>query len=253
MKGKRGRPGRAVSELILVPVDPVRRRRLRLLAGLGILVLVLGALMAGRVMTERADRQAMSERSSLLQETRELSNNLRAAREELALHRTGSEMATQAQEQLRQELRGLRDQIAELEEAVAFYKNVMSPGSGEEGLRIERFELARMAEAGVYHYRLVLTQVGDNTSFIAGQVNVSVDGISDGEALTVQTDQLVVDGSETRFRFRYFQELDGRVRLPEGLDPTQIRVEAIGGGRGGQTVERNFSWQVQERDGAWAG
>lgn len=253
MRIRRGKRRRSASDVILVPVDPVMRRRLRLFGGLGLLIMLVLIFVAGQLTAERTDRQAVTERNRLLQETRQLNESLQAAREELVLHRTGSEMASQAQEQLRQELRGLRDQIAELEEAVAFYKNVMSPGTDKEGLRIERLELAQTAEAGLYSYRLVLTQVGDNTNFIAGNVTFSVDGTRDGESLTVQTEDLLDGDSDTRYRFRYFQELSGRVRLPDDIQPRQIRVEAVGSGRGATTTDRNFSWQVQERDGAWAG
>ena len=251
LRGRRRRSN--ASEMILVPVDPRMRRRIYLFGGAALLLVLVAVFIGGRISAERADRQVVSERTRLLQETRQLTNSLQAAREELVLHRTGSEMATQAQEQLRQELRGLRDQIAELEEAVAFYKNVMSPGAGEEGLRIERLEVTPTSQSGTYGYRLVLTQVGDNSSFISGNVSVSLDGMRDGEPFTVQTDELMAEQAETRFRFRYFQELGGRIQLPDDFTPQQLRVEAASSGRGAQTVERNFSWQVQERDGAWAG
>ena len=249
----RRRRGKKPAEVILVPVDPVRQRRLRVLAGVAVPVALAVVFLFGQLAAERADRDALAERDRLRHEHRQLSTGLQAAREELALHRSGAEMTTQAQEQLRQELRGLRDQIAELEEAVAFYKSVMSPGSGDDGLRIERFQLSRGQEDGVYHYRLVLTQVADNRNFVAGTVTLSIEGIRDGESVTVQTENLLDDASDTRFRFRYFQELSGQFRLDDGLTPQQIRVEAATTGRGAQRVEQQFGWQLQERDGAWAG
>ena len=143
------------SELTLMPVDLRRQYWMR---GLLTLVAVLAVVLAffGGYHSGGSDGWATNiEQQRLKSKVRQLETALREARDELVMHRTGSEVSYQAQEQVRQELRALRDQIAELEEAAAFYKNVMSPGSGEQGLRIERFELSATETPGVFSYRLV--------------------------------------------------------------------------------------------------
>ena len=65
---------------------------------------------------------------------------------------------------------------------MAFYKSVMAPGSVEQGLRIEKFDLAATSTEGEFAFRLVLTQVGDNRNNIAGDgaagggLEISADG-----------------------------------------------------------------------------
>jgi len=235
---------KAVSELTLMPVDLRRQRRQRiswiLVTALAVMLAFVGGYFSagndgwGASIDQQRQRMKINRREA----------SLREARDELALHRTNSEVSYQAQEQVRQELRGLRDQIAELEEAVAFYKNVMSPTEGEQGLRIERFDVTRTETEGVYQYRLVLTQIGDNRNFIAGDINLTLDGQRAGSPVSIPGAELIsTDASNTRFRFRYFQELSGRLELPPEIVPGTITVEAVAGGRGGQRVEQQFGWQ----------
>jgi hypothetical protein len=47
------------------------------------------------------------------------------------------------------------------------------------------------------------------------------------------------------FRFRYFQDLDGEVLLPEGFQPVRVTVTATPQG-GRNEVERSFDWLVED-------
>ena len=256
-------------DMILVPLDRRQRLRVRIYTSLVVLLLIVGSFVAGQVSVRENVDQLRTERRDFAAQSAELEQALQAARNELALHRTGSEVAQQAQEQVRGEIRDLRGQLAELEEAVAFYKSVMAPGSVEQGLRIERLDLAPANSDGEVAFRLVLTQVGDNRSNIAGDVLFRVTGYrrpageiateevnaasAPVEVIEVSGSDILQSGSETRFRFRYFQELTGKLRLPADIEAEHITIEAISGSRRDQKTERTYPWQLQERSGAWAG
>jgi hypothetical protein len=242
-----------MEDMVLVPLDRRRRRRLRVYGSLFVILAIIAAFIAGQITARENTSRLERDRSRLTDQVRVLDSALQSARNELALHRTGTEVSQQAQEQVRSEIRDLRGQLAELEEAVAFYKNVMAPGSVEQGLRIEKFDLAPAAAAGEFAFRLVLTQVGDNRNNVAGDLLLKLSGMQAGQQVQLSGSDILVEGSETRFRFRYFQELTGRLRLPEGLQPEQITVEAINGARRNQKTEKTYMWQLQERSGAWAG
>lgn len=243
----------SLEAMALEPVNLHKRRRTRVYLTLFVLLSLLGAFVGGHLFSMHRQTSSVVEQENLRASVAELQRELRMAREELALYRTGSEVAQQAQEKVRAEIKDLRGQIAELEEAVAFYKNVMSPGSGEEGLRIERLDLATTAEAGVYTYRLVLTQVGDNRRYLRGGISLILSGHRGDEAVSLNASELLAQGSETSFRFRYFQELTGRLSLPFDVVPEQVTIEATSTAGRQQTSERNFIWQLQERGSAWAG
>ncbi|MCC1497860.1 DUF6776 family protein [Alcanivorax sp. 1008] len=249
----RKRSASLMEDMVLVPLDRRRRRRVRVYGSLFVILVIIAAFIAGQITARENTSRLERDRSRLTDQVRVLDSALQSARNELALHRTGTEVSQQAQEQVRSEIRDLRGQLAELEEAVAFYKNVMAPGSVEQGLRIEKFDLAPAATAGEFAFRLVLTQVGDNRNNVAGDVLLKLSGMQAEEQVQLSGSDILVEGSETRFRFRYFQELTGRLRLPEGLQPEQITVEAINGARRNQKTEKTYMWQLQERSGAWAG
>jgi hypothetical protein len=46
-----------------------------------------------------------------------------------------------------------------------------------------------------------------------------------------------------RFRFRYFQDVEGDLRLPEGFEPYEIQVVAQAEGGSTSQAERTFQWQ----------
>jgi len=243
----------SLTDVMLVPVDRRARRRARVYTALLMVLLPVLAFFGGEIFAHYS-RQAEQNRSAALQQqVKTLQGDLQAARDELAMQRADTQVTSQAQEQVRVEIKDLRDQIAELEEAVAFYKSVMAPGSGENGLKIEKLDVATTTTPNVYSFRLVLTQVGDNRGYLSGNVSLNVSGRRGEEAVRLNGSEVLADGAETRFKFRYFQELSGRLTLPDGFEPDQLLIEAVSTGRRQEKVERSFIWQVQERNSAWAG
>lgn len=234
---------KSTDDIELRPVSPSHQRRVRVYGGIALVLLVIVAFVAGQGTAERFAARDAHDRIELREQVRELQARLESARDELALHRTGSEVAHQAQEQVREELRSLHEQQAELKEAVAFYKSVMDPGAGDEGLRIERFRLRPDSRERVYRYRLVLAQVVEDRGFVRGDVRIRLEGERNGE--NIEFDELLHGDSSTAFRFRYFQELDGLLELPEGFQPREVHVEAVTAG-GGERAQETFSWQVRE-------
>lgn len=237
-------------DLMLIPVDPVRRRRIRVYTALGVVLALLLAYVGGEIRGRQGELSAERERDELVLRVKQLTQELQSARDELALQRTSAEMAEQAQDQVRQEIKSLRDQVAELEEAVSFYKNVMAPGSEEEGLHIEKFDLEPAGEPGLYRFKLVLTQLGNNRAYLSGQVQLQLSGTRAEQTVALGHSEILAEGSETSFQFRYFQELSGRLRLPEGVAPESLTVEAVATGRRRDRAEREFNWRIQESNGA---
>jgi len=242
-----------LEDMVLVPVNRRHRRRVRVYGALAVLLLVVTSFIGGQISVHQNTSGLERDLSHYRDRARALDDSLQSARNELALHRTSVQVAQQAQEQVRSEIRDLRGQMAELEEAVAFYKSVMAPGAVEQGLRIEKFDLAAAGTEGEVAFRLVLTQVGDNRNNVTGDVLLRLAGRQGEETVQLSGSDILLEGSETRFRFRYFQELTGRLRLPADMQPEQITVEAISGTRRNQKTEKTYIWQLQERGGAWAG
>ncbi|MGB1466761.1 MAG: DUF6776 family protein, partial [Alcanivorax nanhaiticus] len=227
-----------IDDVVLIPVSPSQRKKRRrlLISGaiVAALVLFFGGLWSGNsgaLDTSETNRRLRAELKSQ-------SRELEAARNELALYRTDTEVTQQARENLRQEIKGLRDQAAELEEAVAFYKNVMAPGGSERGMQIEKLTLQPTEKEGEYSYKVVLVQSGDNRNYLSGDISLTLRGSRDGQAIKLSGSDWLNDGSETRFRFRYFQELNGRFSLPEGVEITALDVDAESDGRNSYKTQK---------------
>lgn len=231
-----------IDDVMLMPVSPSRQKKRRRLWAVALLILA-GVLFFGGFWTGSSGALDTSEANQRLRsDLKSAKRELEAARNELALYRTDTEVTRQARETLRQEIKSLRDQAAELEEAVVFYKSVMAPGASE-GLQIEKMVLQPDDEAGSYRYRVVLVQAGDNRNYLSGDISLTLRGTRDGEPFTLTGSDWLADGSETRFRFRYFQELSGRFQVPEGVELEAIDVEAESGGRNRYQTQKTVKWQ----------
>lgn len=147
---------------------------------------------------------------------------------------------------LRESLTAEHQKSARLSEEVAFYKGLMSPSSLAKGLQVAELEVVPDEDPGQYRYQLLLTQVALRRSFIAGEVRIDIiGGFSENVA---EEDQAVLSLTELtklktyplKFRFRYFQDLAGRLTLPDGFVPVRVLVTANQNGK--EPLQVNFPW-----------
>jgi hypothetical protein len=159
----------------------------------------------------------------------------------------GRLMDEDAYEQLRQTIKGLRDRLAETEEEVRLYRQLMSPSDYARGLRIERLDLRSGHGAREIEFRLLLTQIVENHDWVSGGVTISLAGHRgrDQQVLPL-TELAATDAYPLPFRFRYFQDLSGTLTLPDGFTPQRavVTVEQTGTR---EPIERTFTWELEER------
>lgn len=162
------------------------------------------------------------------------------------------EVGTEATRALKEDIRELKDQVAALTEEVTFYKSLMAPSSLAKGLQIADFELTAMEE-GRYTFHLLLTQVETRRDWVQGEATLEVQGrmreTSGRDSATVDSQRVLPlteigedDSYPLKFRFRYFQDLNGVISLPRGFEPERIVVRA--GKRNAQSLTRTFDWTV---------
>jgi hypothetical protein len=147
-----------------------------------------------------------------------------------------------ARQQVQSSLQELQRKQADLQEEVAFYKGIVSPGAGEEGLRVQSLRFASDGAPRLYHYRLVLTQVRTRELKISGSVNMKVYGTQDGKPVTLDARDLSPNAKgPAGFAFQYFQSLEGDMLLPQGFTPGRVEVTAQESGH--QPILQNFDWK----------
>jgi hypothetical protein len=220
-------------------------RRALVLLGAGALVIgvALGAYHLGRSQTERrlaaaaAVEQAYEEANARILELER-----RVADDSLARSVDG-----EAQAQLRGTIKSLGDELAEAQEELRFYRQLMAPSEAERGLRVERFELRPDAARGAISYRLLLTQVVDRHDWLSGTVRIDVAGTrGEAEQVLSLTELSSADAYPLPFRFRYFEDLRGSLTLPDGFVPARVTIVAEASGKRARRVERTFEWTLEE-------
>ena len=187
---------------------------------------------------------AEASNEQLAQELRSLRDQFRTARQNLVNLERGRAIDEQALREARNTIVGLETRISELEADLTFYRNIMAPSETSKGLQVDSFTLASARGDNTYRFKMVLTQVGNNNSFIAGQVAVNIIGRLDGEKEVIALRDLSDDIEDlgVRFRFRYFQDVEGTLNLPQGFEPYEIQVVAQAQGRNDSQAERTFDW-----------
>lgn len=181
---------------------------------------------------------------------------LRARVDELSQRNTLLERADRIDREsishLRQDIEEREAQIHELEEELAFYRNLVSPSDTGPSLDVRGFSITPVAGTERrFRYELVLTQLNGGDTYVKGRVDLVLSGNdANGEASLAGGDFLVEGESATNFRFKYFQTLGGIIELPESFSPARLRLQVRPSGGRLDAVEEQFTWKSLISGGA---
>ena len=141
----------------------------------------------------------------------------------------------------------LRETISQLEEDVLYYKQIMSPENNDTGLMIGQLDLLQTDQANRIRYRLELRQVGNNDNLVSGYTNVNILGTQDRQEISIPLRSLAVDEDQIdiKIQFRYFQNIQGELELPEGFVPLGVQIIAVAEGSNEKTIQKSFAWLVE--------
>ncbi|MDY6982780.1 MAG: DUF6776 family protein [Pseudomonadota bacterium] len=239
--------GSKQEKLIVVPHRPLQTFLLRCAIVLGLLLTGIGAYVYGFSSGAADNGDARGERDALremVQSMQQENETLRARL--LSLEQTGS-VDQQALDNVQQTIVALREKISQLEEDVLFYKQIMSPENAETGLVIGQLDLIATSEPGTIRYKMELKQQGNNENLITGHANINVLGMRDYEEVSIPLHELSASQPEQdiRLQFRYFQNIEGELKLPEGFEPVKVQIIAIAEGTNAKTVQKSFGWLVE--------
>lgn len=187
---------------------------------------------------------AEESRERLTDQVQRLRTENRKMSQQIVNLERGRAVDEQALNQARRTIVGLETELASLQSELVFYKNIMAPSESSRGLQIDRLALSSAGAGGVYDFMVVLVQRGDNKNYLSGSVRVDVIGQRNEQREVIALKDLSDDVEDTdiRLRYRYFQEVKGRLRLPDDFEPLSIQVTAKRDGSGSALVERTFDW-----------
>jgi hypothetical protein len=234
--------------VIVLRYDP-RRRNFVLLSVLVIgLVLLLAGFLGGRHIATSERTAALQRKEELEQQLASSTAKLTELTQQIANFKLGAEIDREAANQVREEVKVLREGISGLEEEIAFYRRLMDPGAEKKGLDIHSLELYRRTVDDPVQYKVIMQQLGARHPVIKGYVNIDVIGQREGEEVVIPLPEMTEELKEKdiKLRFRYFQNIEGKLILPEGFEPSRIRIVARSSGRDGQQIEKLFDWILKE-------
>jgi hypothetical protein len=240
--------GSKQDSLVVVSYDPWTRFFKRLL--LLILIAALGgaSYLFGRFEAAQIQSQAIAERDQLKQDLQMAQDEMASHSQRVIMLEKGGEVDRRSTEGLRQNLVDLRSQITTLQEEVAFYKGIMAPSTRKQDLRIQKVDIEATLEQRRYRYKVVVTQVGANQRFVKGLAAVNITGVLNGKQVVYGLRDLSDDVQDygIKYRFRYFQEIEGDLVLPEGFTAESIEVVLQTNGSKANRVEQTFPWPGKE-------
>ena len=165
-------------------------------------------------------------------------------KQEIAILKTNIEVDRASYKEVEASLTQLQAKIQEQRDAIAFYRGIVSPSDGNSGLRVQDLKLTRGKAEREFNLRLVLVQAMKHDRKVSGDVNLSVVGSQDGVETTYALAQLLPDAANSAwaFSFRYFQDFDRQLVLPDGFTPERITVEVRSKTRSISSIEESFDW-----------
>jgi len=217
------------------------------LATLGLIVLLLlaGFWMSyeyGRSVAGYDASQAAEESARLQHELERANAQIAEMQHQAAMLERNSKIDDDASKQLKASLSAAQSQVLELKKELAFYKSIVTPEQSKRAVAIQTIQLDADGEGG-YNYRIMVSQRGRNDRFVRGVLQVAIKGSQDGAETVIPLKNVSKQAKKTlKFGFKYFQNFEGKLKLPANFQPESMRVQVKPSTRKIDAVDETFAW-----------
>lgn len=218
-------------------------RRLRLLLKILMALLLMYVVHEASVRWAEPELEAKKVRIRALRtEVKELGQRVETSRVRQKMAERQVEVLRQANNLLRQEESNRQAEMQRLQGEVEFYQRLAGTSGSQEGLAVYELEVQPTASPRVFRYVLTLTQNLRRSALISGTAGLEIEGTRQDQPLTLKWKDLTTNTTERpEFRFKYFQQLDGYLTIPEDFQAEQVLV--VLRAKGSKTpVSREFGW-----------
>ena len=188
--------------------------------------------------------EASEEHEVLLKHVSDLESEIDDLREQKAVLERAAQIERKAYDELDTTLKVLQAEILELKGELAFYRGIVSPKDAAHGLHLQRFRVEPSGQANGYQYKVILTQVLKNDRSAAGVIRIKIIGLQNDQPRVLDLSQVTEKAvKELKYRFRYFQSLEGELTLPSGFTPQRVTVSVVPKDRRRkEPFEKTFDW-----------
>jgi hypothetical protein len=239
--------GSKQEKMIVVPYRPLQRVWLHVSMVLLLLLAGAGAYFYGFYAGVQENGDARLEREELKAFVLAAQQENADLREQLLKIEQAGTVDQQALDSVQQTIVAQREKISQLEEDVLFYKQIMSPENDENGLVIGQLDLVATDVSGTIRYKMELKQQGNNENVINGHANINILGMRNSQEISIPLSALSATqpDEDIRLQFRYFQNIEGELTLPDNFEPTKVQIMAVAEGNDAKTVRKSFGWLVE--------
>ncbi|MCW9013019.1 MAG: hypothetical protein OQL06_04485 [Gammaproteobacteria bacterium] len=162
---------------------------------------------------------------------------------ERAVLTRGQDIDRDASSQVKKTLAEAQAKMLEMKEELTFYRNIVQPRKSKRTVVVKKMALTDMGE-NTYNYKLILIQDGRNDVAVRGDVELSIEGEQDGKVVRLDLPTLSTKkvSKRQKFGFKYFQNFDGGIRIPDGFKPLSLFVRVLPKSSRVPRVEEVLAW-----------
>jgi hypothetical protein len=150
----------------------------------------------------------------------------------------------EAYSQIERTLGDLQSRLSRQGDDLAFYRSIVSPEDGVQGLRMQRLEVTPGGEPREYVLKLTLIQAMRHDSEASGLAQVVIHGSQEGRPARYSVGELLgKPRAQLPFSFRYFQTLEQPVTLPERFEPFEVEVQ-LRSSKLAAPLKQSYPWKT---------
>ena len=206
-----------------------------------------GLDLPGMVLAGQQGGQTKTKYDALIKETESL-------RRQVAKYQLNETVDRKANEDIRNQLLQQTAQIAALERDITVYRGMVASGRGNpQGISVGIFYVTPAETPNRYHYKLAVQKLVASDEAFDGSLVFKLQGTqktADAERSTSfnlyqLSDQFSAE--KIPLSFKYFQNVEGDLILPEGFTPKKVLVQIKSTSKKQPvSIEKELEWQVSE-------
>ncbi len=222
-----------------------------------ILMVLLAAIGAALIATyfyalnrANSERLSLQEAQDLRAQVEKLTQEVGESKRDLAKYQLSANVDRQAGEELRKQVLSLRDEKAALQRDVEVYRILTSKKSTNPmGISFGIFSVSAL-EDNKKQFKLAVQKLAEGDDDFSGNLHVLVVGQKEGAETKISLHELVVSKVDAEpmvenipLNFKFFQNIDAEIVLPEGFTPVRVELAVTSNSRRNPvTVEAELEW-----------
>lgn len=210
-----------------------------------VIVALLSSYLAGKQAREVSAELAV-ENNRLVQATELADANAEQHLQDVARLTASAEIDQAAAEQSRLTIVALQSQVQQLQAEISFYRGLMDSNVKRKDVSVGKITLTPGSQPERVRYSVVVQQVAANHKVVTGSLVITLIGRDDSGVKELALNSVSEQVSEDRIKlkFKYFQNIEGELELPEGFQPDRLEWQLDSSVSGKSRGEQ--AWLIKE-------